>query len=319
MPQGDDRVSQADRSVPNEISGDVPLTPAQRFQWYVSNIALYNAEEAALDRVWNFRCDLAPYPGPFCKARQTPSRVLSNLFWLNLPSAAIREELGPIKLLDIGCGSGRYFTVLDGKLGGVQAYTGIDVQRNPLIDQLERDPRARFVLSPAEQVDLGILRESNLIYSQSAMEHVPLDLLTFRRIAEVAKARTTPTLQLHLLPSALMFRQYGPHGYRGYSSQILKTIADLFTDFSEVSIYTLGGPRCVEVHCDYIFDCFDTAKGDRRKAWRSGYVDAVQAALRADMAESSIPVNGACALALVIHSHPKASIFGPRTFVQANP
>ena len=84
------------------------------------------------------------------------------------------------------------------------------------------------------------------------MEHVPLDLLTFRRIAEVAKARTTPTLQLHLLPSALMFRQYGPHGYRGYSSQILKTIADLFTDFSEVSIYTLGGPRCVEVHCDYI-------------------------------------------------------------------
>ena len=108
MPQGDDRVSQADRSVPNEISGDVPLTPAQRFQWYVSNIALYNAEEAALDRVWNFRCDLAPYPGPFCKARQTPSRVLSNLFWLNLPATAIREELGPIKLLDVGCGSGRY-------------------------------------------------------------------------------------------------------------------------------------------------------------------------------------------------------------------
>ena len=44
MPREDDRVSQADRSAPNDISGDVPLTPAQRFQWYVSNIAAYNAE-----------------------------------------------------------------------------------------------------------------------------------------------------------------------------------------------------------------------------------------------------------------------------------
>jgi hypothetical protein len=204
--------------------------------------------------------------------------------------------------------------VLDGKLDGVQAYIGIDVQRNPLIDQLERDPRARFVRSPAEEVDVGILRESNLLYSQSALEHVPLDLLTFRRIAEVARAKTTPTLQLHLLPSALMFRQYGPHGYRGYNSQALKAIGELFSDFSEVTIYTLGGSRGVEVHCDYIFDCFDTAKGDRRKAWRSGYVDAVQAALRGDMAETSIPVNEACALALVIQSHPRASIFGPKTF-----
>jgi hypothetical protein len=113
-----------------------------------------------------------------------------------------------------------------------------------------------------------------------------------------------------------MFRQYGPHGYRGYSSQILKTIADLFTDFSEVSIYTLGGPRCVEVHCDYIFDCFDTAKPDRRKSWRwrSHYVAAAQAALSADMAAPRIPVNEACGIALVIHSHPRRSIFGAHTF-----
>jgi hypothetical protein len=294
----------------------VPLTSGQRLQWYVRNIALYGAEEVPLDRVINFRCDLAPYPGPFCKARQTPSRVLSNLFWLNLPAAAIRHELQDIRLLDIGCGSGRYFNVLDKKLGGVQGYTGIDVQRNPLIDNLEKDARAKFLLSPAEHVDIAVLRDSNLIYSQSAMEHVPLDLLTFRRIAEAAKAKPTPTLQLHLLPSALMFRQYGPHGYRGYNSQALKAIAGLFEDFSEITVYTLGGARSVEVHCDYVFDCFDTARGDRRKAWRSGYVGAVQEALRADMAETSIPVHEACALALVIHSYPKTSIFGPKTFGQ---
>lgn len=305
-----------DRTAPNEICGDFPLDPLQRFRWYVSNVALYQAPEADLDRVWNFRCSVVPYPGALCRPRQTPSRVLSNLFWLNLPADAIREELGPIRLLDIGCGSGRYFKVLESKLGGVQAYTGIDVKRSPAIDQLERDPRAKFVLSPAEEVDPGILSESNLIYSQSAMEHVPLDLKCFRRIAEAARARKGPTLQLHLLPSALMFRQYGPHGFRGYNSQILKAIADLFADFSEVTGYTLGGPRCVDVHCEYIFDCFDTAKRDRHKRWRwkSRYVAAVQAALTADMAEPRIPVNEACAVALVIHSNPKRSIFGPDTF-----
>ena len=139
MVRGDESLSEPQRTAPNDISGDVPLTPAQRFQWYVRNIALYDAEEVSLDRVFNFRCDLAPYPGPFCKAHQTPSRVLSNLFWLNLPAAAIREELQEIRLLDIGCGSGRYFNVLDKKLGGVQGYTGIDVQRNALIDNLEKD------------------------------------------------------------------------------------------------------------------------------------------------------------------------------------
>ena len=105
------------------------------------------------------------------------------------------------------------------------------------------------------------------------MEHVPLDLLTFRRIAEAAKAKATPTLQLHLLPSALMFRQYGPHGYRGYNSQALKAIGELFADFSEVTIYTLGGSRSVEVHCDYIFDCFDTAKAGSTKIVAMRLVD----------------------------------------------
>ena len=67
-----------DRTAPNEICGDVPLDPLQRFRWYVSNVALYQASEADLDRVWNFRCRDVTYPGPVCKTRQTPSRVLSN-------------------------------------------------------------------------------------------------------------------------------------------------------------------------------------------------------------------------------------------------
>lgn len=307
-----------DRTAPNEICGDVPLDPLERFRWYVSNVALYQAPEADLGRVFNFRCKEVSYPGPVCKPRQTPSRVLSNLFWLNLPAAAIRGELGPIRLLDIGCGRGRYFPLLDRLLGGVESYRGADIYRNADFDKLEKDPRARFVLSKAEELDPALIADSNLIYSQSAIEHVPLDLLSFRRIAEVARAKAAPSLQLHLLPSALMFRQYGPHGYRGYNSQALKAIADLFADFSEITVYTLGGPRSVEVHCDYIFDCFDTAKRDRRKWWTSRYVAALQAALAADMAEESIPVNEACGVALAVHSHPRRTLFGRDTFIQAN-
>jgi SAM-dependent methyltransferase len=291
------------------------LEPRQRFQWYARNIGLYLADEVAIDRVWNFRCKDIAYPGPFCKPRKTPSRVLSNLFWLNLPASAIRDELGPIRLLDIGCGRGRYFPLLDRQLGGVQSYTGTDVYRSPDFDKIERDPRARFALSGAEELDPALIAETNLIFSQSSFEHVQFDLLSFRRIADAAKAKSSPTLQMHLLPSALMFRQYGPHGYRGYNSQCLKAIADLFADFSEVTVYTLGGSHCVEVHCDYIFDCFDTAKRDRRKWRTSRYVAALQAALSADMAEPHIPVNEACGVALVIHSRPMSGIFGRDTFL----
>lgn len=299
-----------DRTAPNAISGDEPLDPERRFQWYVNNIARYAEAEVELDRVFNFRARHTDYPGPVCKGHQTPSRVLSNLFWLNLPAEAIRREFKSISLLDIGCGSGRYFTLLDRILGGVESYVGVDVEKRALAD-LEKDPRTRFVVSKAEEMALDVIDGANLIFSQSAMEHVPLDLLCFRRIAEVAQAKASPTLQIHLLPSALMFRQYGPHGYRGYTSRGLKLVIDLFSGFSDISLYTLGGPRSVAVHCDFVFDCFDSAKRDRRRAWRSGYVAAVQAAMRADMAEPNIRVNEACALALVIHSHPQSEIFKP--------
>lgn len=305
-----------DRAAPNDISGDVPLSPHDRFRWYMRNAAQYLSEPAELERVWNFRCSSSvDYPGPLCRPRQTPSRVLSNLFWLNLPREAIRNELGPIRLLDIGCGSGRYFKVLDRRLGGVESYIGIDASRKKMdIEGLEMDQRARFIETRAEEVAIEAIEDRNLIFSQSALEHLTSDLLCLRRIAEIARAKPEPTLHLHLLPSALMFRQYGPHGYRGYDSRAIKAIAELFEEFSEVTLYTLGGPRCVEVHCDYIFDCFDTGKRDRRKWHKARYVEALKAALAGDMAEAAIPVNEACGVALVIHTAPKTSIFGEHTF-----
>lgn len=303
-----------ERSDPNDISGDVPLNDRQKLLWYTRNVALYHAEEIALDRVFNFRVADLSYPGPVCKARQTVSRVLSNLFWLNLPAEKIRAELGKIRLLDIGCGSGRYFHLLDRKLGGVEAYTGVDIRRNPAFDAVADDPRVSFIESPAEELDPSVIAASNFIYSQSAIEHVAYDLSCFDRIAEATRKKTEPTLQIHLLPPAQMFRQWGPHGFRGYNSRGIKAIADRFADFSEVTLYTLGGPRCIETHCEYIFDCFDSGKRDRRKWWKSRYVAAVKAAIRADMAEEKIAVKEACFLALVIHSYPRREIFERDTF-----
>ena len=253
-------------------------------------------------------------PAPCARPARRRRGCLSNLFWLNLPGQAIRSELGRIRLLDIGCGSGRYFRVLDQQLGWVESYIGIDAARKPDIDALEKDLRARFVLGKAEEVDESVLADRNLIFSQSALEHVEYDLLCLRRLAEIAKVKDTPTLHLHLLPSALMFRQYGPHGYRGYDSQAIKAIAEEFAGFAEVTLYTLGGPRCVEVHCDFIFDCFDSGKRDRRKWYRARYVEALKAAIAGDMAEASIPVNEACGVELVIHTRPKTLIFDERTF-----
>ena len=303
-----------ERSDPNDISGDFPLDDRQKFLWYTRNVALYHAEEVPLDRVFNFRVAELPYPGSVCKARQTVSRVLSNLFWLNLPAEGIRAELGKIRLLDIGCGSGRYFRLLDRQLGGAESYVGVDIRRNPARDDVAGDARVRFIESPAEELDPAVIGDSNFIYSQSAIEHVAYDLSCFDRIAEAVRSKSEPTLQIHLLPPAQMFRQWGPHGFRGYNARGIKVIADRFSDFSEVTLYTLGGARCIETHCAYVFDCFDSGKRDRRKWWKSRYVRAVGAAIKADMAEETIAVKEACFLALVIHSHPRGEIFGRGTF-----
>ncbi len=119
--------------------------------------------------------------------------MLSNLFWLNLPAAKIRAELSKIDLLDIGCGTGLYFPILDQILGGLRSYTGVDVK--PKRFAHADDPRVRLITSPAEQVSQDIIGQHNFIISQSALEHVPEEMAVLRHIAGALRGKKRPAIR----------------------------------------------------------------------------------------------------------------------------
>src|SRR3546814_5649889 len=86
---------------------------------------------------------------------------------------ALCAVLGPLHLLEIGCGDGRYFDLYDESFGGLASYTGIDPRPR---DSWRSDrPRRSFRQSTAEDISPETLKDTNLIVSQSAIEHIPDD------------------------------------------------------------------------------------------------------------------------------------------------
>lgn len=296
-------------SSPNTISGDGILDDSQKLSWLIANLAQSHQLQPSIPNVWNFRCSVAPYPAKHCDVLMTPSRILSNLFWQNLPSEVISNELKRLALLDCGCGKGIYFPIIDDSLGGVESYTGVDIKARASWSDFQKDPRVNFVRRGAEEIDRSLLEGKTLIVSQSALEHFPSDLTFFQNVADALRSRDYPTLQIHLLPTGTMWRQYGPHGFRGYVPANLKTILDMFKDFSRSHVFTLGGKHCLDVHYRYVHDTLNPEMPDRRRTHRDEYARATKAAMEADMASDQIDIMDACFLALVIHSHPQREIF----------
>jgi hypothetical protein len=66
----------------------------------------FQLSEERLDELWSSIPQTA-----------SPSRRLSELFWLSLPWHAILRQLGRISALEVGCGSGAYGRLLERILG----------------------------------------------------------------------------------------------------------------------------------------------------------------------------------------------------------
>lgn len=74
---------------------------------WANNLFPYTKNDNSLV-IRNFTCqDLQAYWSKL-DITSSPTRKLSNLFWLRLPWKEIKQELGKINILDTGCGSGNY-------------------------------------------------------------------------------------------------------------------------------------------------------------------------------------------------------------------
>ena len=129
-----------------------------------------------------------------CPVKSSPSRKLSDLFWMNLEWDRYTSHLGSIKMLDIGCGNGNYYTRFntysDGK---INRYIGIDVYENKNWSTLktENPQVVDFIKYDGMNISAVLSKNNdiNFIVSQSALQHIKYDLSVFKQIREFIKEK----------------------------------------------------------------------------------------------------------------------------------
>lgn len=281
------------RSSPCKISGDGKLSRSQRIAWTLLNMFEQFRPQSQLRNVVVFPTDAQPFPAVHLPAAASPTRILSNKFWLSEQTRRIAARLGDVHVTDIGCGSGGYAKLFE-DVFSMRSYLGLDL--NPRPTWVET-PTRRFVAMPAEQISADILGRTNLVTSQSALEHFPEDLTFARKAGAWARSASWPIVQMHLLPGPWGWRQTGPHGFRGYPANGLRKLIDAFAP-DDYRVVALGGPACNRVHFQWVYDKLRPGSRDRRG--ESGYVPALSQALEEDLARRAVPVGDACFIALVL-------------------
>lgn len=238
----------------------------------------------------------------------SPSRALSDLFWLSLPWPRIQQELNAIQILDVGCGSGRYGAHLIQWSGNrITAYVGADLCAQPSWRTLtNEDSRLRFIETDASDIARAIPDGTNFVMSQSTIEHLDHDLQFFGHVADHVRRLDSPALQIHLCPSAACLRLYMLHGVRQYTPRTLSRITRLF-EHAHVALYGLGGRSCNRLHYQFITSpLIIRRKEDLRQTRASEYAGRLLAAIQHDMAH---PQRAPAFYALVIHTRPRSRLF----------
>lgn len=216
-----------------ELSGDGAMAPFERVRWLVVNACRNIAGCFTPLKVERVRAD-APTRLRARSWHGSPSRLLSDM--------VVERELSvlagqPREIVDIGCGSGlarRHFV----EAGLQGTYLGIDIDdrfdRSAAFDNLESD----FRQGDAHQVDPG---EPDLVFSFSALEHIPDDAALIERLRRALKPAG---VQFHVVPGGWALLAYLWHGYRHYHRRALK--ARFPAD--RTRFIAIGGPGCLMLH-----------------------------------------------------------------------
>lgn len=257
-----------------ELNGDLPLSPLKRFTYLARNL---RRNMAGLPRSVPFR--------PFCRGRveksdgtPSPTRLLGQVF--------IREELprllptAEIRVLDVGCGTGRMSDLLE-RAGYRGTYVGVDID-----DRFARDGGGtgafarHFVHGDAH--DLTEADSFDLVFSNSALEHIPNDR---RLLAKLDELVAPGGMQVHIVPSGWGLPLYLWHGYRQYP---LSRIGSLFPG-EGTRVYGLGGLACFGVHLAFISLGEILLRMDLRRRIPATYRAFLNTAFRIDRVFSTPP------------------------------
>lgn len=286
------------------LNGDRPLGSIGKAGYFLLNWLNNQLPHRAVDRrlsVRDFACADWRERWPQLARGASPSRKMSDLFWMALPWSSLAEVLGDIHVLDIGCGSGRYGERLSRWSGNrIASYTGLDARAHPQWSVLERHhPGLRFIEASAAEVGRVIPDAINVCISQSAIEHIDEDVRLFEQLRDFAERDRRKFLQVHLCPSAACLKLYLLHGIRQYTPRTISRITRLYGDDYRMSVFRLGGNACNRLHYDCITKPLRRVGMDVRQANPDEYERRARNALEADF---EWPSRAAAFYALVIHA-----------------
>lgn len=221
-----------------EVSGDGRMRPLDRLRWLAINATRNIAGGFTPVPMERGRPDtraLTLAPG----WRGSPSRLISD--------AVLRHELAalfggrPVHIIDVGCGSGgarQHF--VDAGLTGT--YLGIDID-----DRFDHLAVFEGIEGGFEQGDAHAvaLPQADLVFSFSALEHIPDDARLITRLRGVLRPGGA---QVHVLPGGWAILPYLWHGWRHYHRRALAARFDL----SRSRIIAIGGPAALVLHTTMI-------------------------------------------------------------------
>ncbi|MBM3349485.1 MAG: class I SAM-dependent methyltransferase [Betaproteobacteria bacterium] len=231
----------------------------------------------------------------------SPARALCDLFWLKLPLHFLENELGGLRAIEIGCGSGAYGFLINKILGNRVYYKGVDVKPNPVWDSYANQPNYEFLVADSTDIQVH-LKNANFIFTQSALEHFEEDLTFFRAIARFVENAKHTIFQVHLIPSEYCITTFTWHGIRQYSPRNISKITNLFSNKTEKILYRLGSRQCNKVHRRWISNNRYFGGTDKREQEHAKYGEELKRAIHIDM--KSPGERESCFYALVLKSSP---------------
>lgn len=184
----------------------------------------------------------------------SPSRKICNLFWLNVDWAEMEKELEQINICDLGCGSGEYYNKIQDYSGNkIHKYCGFDIYEDKNWSKIQSENK-NIIFKKYNGTDIleKIPKDTNVIISQSALEHFSEDITVLRQIKTFVQSSQQVIYQIHLVPAVASLPLYPFHGVRQYSARTISKITQLFSDSSEVTLFKLGGQEGNKVHIKYI-------------------------------------------------------------------
>lgn len=294
----------------HNLNADNGLSKIGKAVWMLLNLINNNyfpdrSKELCVD---NFCPELDDEDWQKINIKSTPSRSLSDLFWLKIDWKTIKSELGSINVFDTGAGDGGYALKLNDFAEGISTYFGTDLApRKEWEDIMLQHDFVTVRRQHSHDILNMVPQKTNFFMSQSAIEHFENDLLFFDQIRNFIDKTRNNTIQVHLFPSAACLMLFRSHGVRQYTPRTISKIAELFNSKNSYSIlFRLGGKNCNDLHRRFITYPFFAKRVDWRDSKTEEYRTLLKNAIENDIACKNYQPNF---YALVIHSNFKKPIF----------